>query len=257
MPPIIGLPDKGPEECPRPLRAPATPPANCPTARIAHGRARTGRAHHRRGVAGCPPCGPLPTPATMRPSPRSNASAAWSAEHAPGPISRAWAALVGMGRRARGAPAASQDARRAGLPPRTGRPPGARWRTLRADAAGIAAVHRAAGQRGPCEPRGVVSATLGQAGEVGTARARAAPGGRLDGRSAGRHPGRRPASHGSYARRRESAAAAERRGRVDIALVCAALRRRAATVGSGRAHVGGYQSRAGRQRARHGPPVKD
>ena len=32
--------------------------------------------------------------------------------------------------------------------------------TLRADAAGIAAVHRAAGQRGPCEPRGVVSATL-------------------------------------------------------------------------------------------------
>ena len=32
--------------------------------------------------------------------------------------------------------------------------------TLRADAAGIAAGHRAAGQRGPCEPRGVVSATL-------------------------------------------------------------------------------------------------
>ena len=61
--------------------------------------------------------------------------------------------------------------------------------TLRADAAGIAAVHRAAGQAGPCEPRGVVSATLARLAKSEPHARRAAPGPRPHGRSVSRHPG--------------------------------------------------------------------
>ena len=90
--------------------------------------------------------------------------------------------------------------------------------TLRADAAGIAAVHRAAGQRGPCEPRGVVSATLARlAKSEPHARApRQVHGLTAEALAAIQATACQPRQH---ARRRESAAAAERRGRVDIALV--------------------------------------
>ena len=93
--------------------------------------------------------------------------------------------------------------------------------TLRADAAGIAAVHRAAGQRGPCEPRGVVSATLARlAKSEPHARApRQVHGLTAEALAAIQATACQPRH---YARRRESAAAAERRGRVDIAL-CALL----------------------------------
>ena len=93
--------------------------------------------------------------------------------------------------------------------------------TLRADAAGIAAVHRAAGQASPCEPRGVVSATLARLAKSDphAVAPRQVHGLTAEALAAVQATARRPRQG---TRRTETPAAAERRGRVDIAL-CALL----------------------------------
>ena len=91
--------------------------------------------------------------------------------------------------------------------------------TLRADAAGIAAVHRAAGQASPCEPRGVVSATLARLAksEPHAHAPRQVDGLTAEALAAIQAVACQPRQHG---KRRESADAADKRGRVDIALCC-------------------------------------
>ena len=92
--------------------------------------------------------------------------------------------------------------------------------TLRADAAGIAAVHRATGQGGPCEPLGVVSATLARLAKSerhASRKVRQVQGLTVKALGAIQATACLPRQHG---KRRESADAADWRGRVDIALVC-------------------------------------
>ena len=171
--PIIGLQDKGPQNVRDHCARPATPPANWPTARNRAGRARTGRAHHRHGGRGRHAgrrrrrrrCGAR----------RARTVRRMVGQYAPGLRSRV-GRLVRVGRRRTMRPRCQPWRATCGPTSSNGPTPAARWARFEPTRPVSPPCIAPPAMAWPVRAarRGIRHAR--QAGKVGTARARAAPG---------------------------------------------------------------------------------